>query len=201
MSKRNIIIVILAIGLVIGLYYGTMGMKMGTNLEKSDKERDQNVEKTPKEKVGERSSGENDLAVGKPAPKFTLKDLNGKDVSLSDYEGKIVLINFWATWCGYCDKEMPDLEKLNKENDDIVVLAVNVRESNDIVEKYIKEGKYTFPVVLDESGDVSTQYLVSAFPTTYFVDKEGILLGAVPGMMTSAQMNEIVENIRTEIEK
>ena len=201
MTKRNIIIVMLAMGLVAGLYYGTMGMQTETSPEKTNNVEEQNVEKTTEEKIEEKPSVQEELAVGKPAPNFTLKDLNGKDVSLSDYKGKIVLINFWATWCRYCDIEMPDLEKLNKENDDIVVLAVNVRESKDIVEKYIKDGKYTFPVALDESGDVSIKYLVSAFPTTYFVDKEGILLGAVPGMMTSAQMNEIVGNIRTEVEK
>ncbi|PAB58385.1 TlpA family protein disulfide reductase [Anaeromicrobium sediminis] len=198
MTKRNIIIVILAIGLVVGLYYGT---KVETSPEKTNTAQEENVEKAPEEKADEKPSAEEELAVGKPAPKFTLKDLNGKDVSLSDYKGKIVLINFWATWCAYCDMEMPDLEKLNKENDDLVVLAVNVREGKDIVEKYIKEGKYTFPVALDESGDVSAKYLVSAFPTTYFVDKEGLLLGAVPGMMTAAQMDEIVGNIRAEIEK
>src|SRR5690606_32548559 len=69
-----------------------------------------------------------DIAVGKLAPDFTLADLEGKEVSLSDFRGKYVLINFWATWCQYCDLEMPDLDRLYKENEDLVVLAVNVQE-------------------------------------------------------------------------
>jgi thiol-disulfide isomerase/thioredoxin len=130
------------------------------------------------------------------APDFTLVDLDGKEVSLSDFRGKYVLINFWATWCQYCDLEMPDLDRLYKENEDLVVLAVNVQEEKGVVEDYIKKGGYTFPVVLDEEGYVSLTYLVSGYPTSYFVDKEGILLGGVPGMMTYEQMVQILENIR-----
>lgn len=137
-----------------------------------------------------------DIAVGREAPNFTLMNLDGKEVSLEDYRGKIVLINFWATWCVYCDREMPDIQKLSDDNDDLVILAVDVMEDKKLVEDYIKKGGYDFEVVLDEKGDIAKTYLVSAFPTSYFVDKDGILLGGVPGMMTGPQMNEILENIR-----
>lgn len=91
---------------------------------------------------------------------------------------------------------MPDLQKLDKENDDLVVLAVDVMEKKSLVEEYIKKGGYDFQVVLDEDGDIAKTYLVSAFPTSYFVDKDGILLGGVPGMMTYVQMTQILEGIR-----
>ncbi len=148
---------------------------------------------TPPQEV---TTKESEFASGKPAPDFTLKNLDGEEVSLSDYRGKIVLVNFWATWCGYCDMEMPDLQKLDDENEDLVVLAVDVMEDKNTVEKYIKDGGYTFDVVLDEDGNISQTYLVSGYPTSYFIDPEGILLGGVPGMMTYEQMNQVLDQIR-----
>lgn len=137
-----------------------------------------------------------DIEIGKLSPDFTLTNLEGKEVSLSDYRGKIVLINFWATWCVYCDKEMPDMQILSEENDDLVILAVDVMEERGLVEDYIEKGGYDFEVVLDEKGEVAREYLVANFPTSYFVDEDGILLGGVPGMMTGPQMNDILESIR-----
>lgn len=193
MNKKNLVIIILTIVLLGGLYYLTMGRKT-EEISPKDNIAEEKNEESKEDK--EKETVEPEIAVGKEAPNFTLRNLDGEEVSLKDYRGKIVLINFWATWCKYCDKEMPDLQKLNDENEDLVVLAVDVRESKSTVEEYIKKGGYTFPVLLDEKGNVSTTYLVSAFPTSYFIDKEGILLGGVPGMMTYPQMNQILENIR-----
>lgn len=149
---------------------------------------------TGEEDIADEYDGE--IATGKPAPDFTLKNLEGEDVSLSDYKGKIVILNFWATWCKFCDVEMPDLNDLDKENDDVVVLAVDVMEEHDKVKKYIDKGGYGFEVVLDSKGDISRNYLVSAYPTTYAINKEGILMGGVPGMITKLQMEQIVESVR-----
>lgn len=195
-NKKILSIIILAVVMVVGLYYFTM-VKGGKNTE----------ELVPENNISEEANrgtnGEDisegivpDIAIGEEAPNFTLKNLDGEEVSLTDYKGKIVLINFWATWCKYCDIEMPDLQKLDKENEDLVVLAVDVMEKKSLVEEYIAEGGYDFQVVLDEDGEIAKLYLVSAFPTSYFVDKDGVLLGGVPGMMTYAQMNQIVEGIR-----
>ena len=136
------------------------------------------------------------IAVGQTAPNFTLKDLDENEVSLKDYREKIVLINFWSTTCGYCRKEMPDLQKLSSENDDLVILAVDVMESKSTVEKFIKENSYTFPVLLDEDAKVASTYLVSGFPTAYFIDKDGTLLGRKVGFMNYDQMNIILKDIR-----
>lgn len=88
------------------------------------------------------------------------------------------------------------MQRLDDENDDLVVLAVDVMEDVETVENYIKEGGYNFDVVLDEDGSISKTYLVSGFPTSYFIDPEGVLLGGVPGMMTYDQMNQILTDIR-----
>lgn len=186
---KGILIVILALALVLGGC--SPSGKEEANLEEDVAKED--IVEAPE--VDE-SQDEFDIAVDKESPDFTLKNLAGENVSLSDYRGKIVLINFWATWCYWCDIEMPDLQKLDKENDDIVVLAVNVGEDKETVEKYIEEGGYDFQVVLDEEGEVSVTYLVGSFPTSYFVDKEGILLGGVPGAMNYEQMTAILEDIR-----
>lgn len=195
-NKKILSIIILAIVLIGGLYYFAM-VKGGETTEELEPEN--NVSQETNNETGEENIVEDsvlDIAIGEEAPNFTLRNLEGEEVSLTDYRGKVVLINFWATWCKYCDIEMPDLQKLDKENEDLVVLAVDVMEEKSLVEEYVEKGGYDFQVVLDEDGDIAKLYLVSAFPTSYFVDKDGILLGGVPGMMTYAQMNQIVEGIR-----
>ncbi len=137
-----------------------------------------------------------DIVMGEKAPDFTLLDMEGNQVKLSDFEGRMVFLNFWATWCTYCDIEMPDLQKVNDEHEDLVVLAVNVREDKDLVQEYLDEGGYDFPVVLDEDGHMAQIYLVSGMPTTYFISDDGKLLGYQPGMLTLEQMEDIIVQMR-----
>ncbi len=152
-----------------------------------------NVEQVEKDVDKEEVQAE---SVDMGAPGFTLENLDGEQVSLSDYKGKIVFLNFWATWCGYCDEEMPYFQNMMDNNEDLVVLAVNVQESKDIVSKYIEEGGYSFPVLLDLEGEVGGEYLVGVLPTTYLIDKEGNLLDRMAGMMTEDQMEEVLNIIR-----
>ena len=212
MNKKILGIIILAVVLVVGLYYGTSLKDSNEDnadianvgsVSDNDNPDENDIDIDEDNRGGDNTDSDKDsiepeIAVGELAPDFTLVNLGGEEVSLSDYRGQYVLINFWATWCKYCDIEMPDLNKLNEENEDLVVLAVNVMEDKNTVDEYIEEGGYSFPVVLDEKGEVAITYLISAFPTSYFVDKEGILLGGVPGMMTYAQMNQILDSIRED---
>ncbi|MEM5948499.1 TlpA disulfide reductase family protein [Spirochaetia bacterium 38H-sp] len=117
------------------------------------------------------------------APDFIVKALDGKDVSLSDYEGKVVFLNFWATWCPPCRMEMPWIETMVQKikGHDVVFLAINVQEDKDTVKAFIEENNYTFPVLLDTSGTVSGIYGVSGIPTTYFIDKKGMVRGRLVG--------------------
>lgn len=205
---KNILIIILIIALLGGgLYYFNLERKNESIVEENTPDNDiaEDTAKDPavdenQEVEDESIEGTADTAVniasGKEAPNFTLKNLKGEEISLSDYRGKIVLINFWTTWCKWCDVEMPDLDRFNKENDDLVVLAVNVEENKETVEEYINKGGYEFEVVLDEDGQIARTYLVNGFPNSYFIDKEGILIGRAPGMITYEQMNTILEEIR-----
>ncbi len=141
---------------------------------------------------------EADIKAGSPAPDFTVESLDGQAVSLSDYMGKIVLLNFWATWCTFCDQEMPDLDKLDKEFEDVEVLAVDVMEEKAIVEDYIEEGGYEFDVVLDIEGEIARTYLVSGYPTSYFIEEDGTLIGRVVGPLEYDMMVDIIEQIKAE---
>ena len=112
-----------------------------------------------------------------PAPDFTLKDIDGKKFSLKEYRGKVVLLNFWATWCPPCRREMPSMERLNQElrGKDFVVLALNQMEDTDQVFTYTAELAVspTFTILFDKNSDVSRAYGVLGLPTTYLIDKKG----------------------------
>jgi len=121
-----------------------------------------------------------------PAPEFTLNDLEGKKASLSDYKGNPLIINFWATWCIPCIKEMPDLQKLYKERkkDGLELLMINAKESKSVVKKYIEKGGYSFRVLLDENGNVLRKYQVFGLPSTFFIDENGIVQYFYMGELT-----------------
>lgn len=126
-----------------------------------------------------------------------LRNLAGEEVSLEDYRGKIVFLNFWATWCQYCNAEMPDVQKLHEEYDDVVVLAVDVNEEQSVVEEYIEEGGYTFEVLMDTTGEVSRNYHVAGLPTTYTIREDGSVSRYFSGMLTYEQMEEMIRIART----
>lgn len=137
-----------------------------------------------------------------PAPDFTLTDQYGKQHKLSDFKGKTVFLNFWATWCGPCRSEMPEIqalyEKYGKNEKDLIVLGVaGPNQGNEgstaSIKKFLKDNRYTFPVVMDESGDVFAEYGIRAFPTTFMIDKEGNIFGYVESALTGDVMESIVQ--------
>jgi cytochrome c biogenesis protein CcmG, thiol:disulfide interchange protein DsbE len=139
------------------------------------------------------------LAIGNAAPDFELKTLDGKSIRLSELQGKKVILNFWATWCPPCQAEMPEMQNFyEKYNKDVEVLAVNLtsQDSRDKVDSFIKEYGLTFPVVLDEEGDVLKLYKISPIPTSYIIDSEGIIRDKYVGPMTYDQMVEFTESMK-----
>jgi len=117
---------------------------------------------------------ENQL-VNETAPDFTLQDLSGQDISLSDLQGKGVIIFFWATWCPHCRNALPILsrEYQNMLDSDIVLLAINIRESKKLVESYAQRNSIDFPVLLDWDSEVASAYEVVGVPTIVLVSREG----------------------------
>ncbi len=112
-----------------------------------------------------------------------LKDLNGRLVSLTDFRGKIVFLNFWTTWCYACRIEMPDMEKLHQKfkNKDFAMVTVNLQESASQVKQFFEEFNLTFTALLDSGGEVGAHFMITAIPTTFILDKQGIILGKVMG--------------------
>ncbi len=131
---------------------------------------------------------------GNEAIDFTLKDPSGKDISLSDYKGKKVFLNFWATWCNPCKKEMPEMEKIHQTYPDVVVLAVNIDSHKDI-KGFMKNLNLTFPTVLDIDGDINKKYNVVSIPTSFFINEKGVIEKKVVGLMEYKQMEENVRNM------
>lgn len=132
------------------------------------------------------------VEMGRPAPKFTLESLKGPGLSLESFKGKVVLLNFWATWCVPCRKEMPDLEKAYKENkkEGFVVIGVNVLQTADKIRGYIREEKITFPIALDPDGKIMKLYKVGALPYSVLIDRKGNLKYKHVGMIDKKILNE-----------
>lgn len=131
------------------------------------------------------------------APDFELTDLEGNTVKLSDYKGKVVFLNFWAEWCGYCKKEMPDMQKMYKDyevdKDDFVILAVNVQDTRETIDTYLSDKDFEFTILMDTDGSVASKYYIQSFPTTFMIDKEGAVIGYQPGMLTEEMMRQVIE--------
>ena len=115
--------------------------------------------------------------VSGPAPDFTLKSRDGKNVRLSELRGNVVMINFWASWCGPCRQEMPHLEKIHAEYTDygFILLGINVDEKQALAEKLLAQIPVSFPILFDPTSAVSKLYNVDAMPTTILIDRDGNL--------------------------
>lgn len=131
---------------------------------------------------------------GQTAPNFTLPVLSGEAVALSDYEGQVVLINLWATWCPPCKAEMPTLNAFYESHREqgFVVLAVNNKEDAATVNAYIQEKGFTFPVLLDTQAEMLDLYQVQGLPTTFIIDRSGQIQHVQIGEITEEQLNDIV---------
>lgn len=139
------------------------------------------------------------LAVGAKAPDFTLNSLEGEAVSLSDFKGKKILVNFWATWCPPCKKEMPAIQQFTEEaGEDMVALAVNIDPENDAI-AFANEHKLTFPILLDHQNvdkPISDQYQVLAIPTTFFIDSNGNIQHKFIGEMKLKDIEEHMNRLQ-----
>ena len=124
--------------------------------------------------------------LGQIAPDFKLQNLEGKAVSLRSFGDKPILINFWATWCGACLYEMPILEQIYEEWSEkgLVMLAINVGESPAKIQSFLKRYNFSIPVLLDTTETVARRYGITGLPTTFFIDKDGVIqykvIGAFP---------------------
>ncbi len=159
------VVIFLAVGLVLGvglaaiIFFGASGLNSG--------------------------SSHTAPVVGNPAPDFKLVSLKGGSLSLSQYRGKLVIINFWATWCPPCKQEMPLLQSYaDHHSADTVLLGIDFDEQPAAVQAFVDELKLDFPILLDPGGKVSDLYRVRAYPTTYFVDTAGKIRAYHVGLLS-----------------
>ena len=134
-----------------------------------------------------------------PAIDFTLKDQYGNTHTLSDYKGKTVFLNFWATWCSPCRAEMPDIQKLYEEfqQEDVVILGVAApnlgkEQSEEGIRTFLEENGYTYPVLMDTEAEAFQAYGINSFPTTFMIDKDGNVFGYIPGQLSEEIMRDII---------
>lgn len=128
--------------------------------------------------------------VGRLAPDFTLTTLDGNSITVSDFRGKTVFINFWATWCPPCRAEMPHIEALYQEykDRDVIVIGVDLREGEDRVRRFVQDGDYNWIFTIDATGEVGYEYRVTAIPASFFLDKYGVIKAIHIGAMSKSTM-------------
>jgi thiol-disulfide isomerase/thioredoxin len=137
-----------------------------------------------------------------PTPDFSLTDREGKKISLKDFRGKTVFLNFWATWCEPCREEMPAMEKLYQEHNDnnFVVLAVNVKDRRQEALAFVKELKLTYPIAFDPNAEVASLYGAGGLPTTYLIGPkgEGLARGWGPAEWYSPAARNLIKELLEE---
>ena len=135
-------------------------------------------------------------SIGEFAPDFELDSTAGGKVKLSNFKGKAVILNFWATWCPPCKEEMPLFENAYRsESDKVVVIGVNLQESEENVRDFIKKFGISFPTLLDPNSEVKELYNVFTQPVTYFIDKEGKIIDKKFGPLTDKEISEKVDKL------
>jgi thiol-disulfide isomerase/thioredoxin len=131
------------------------------------------------------------LIAGGIVPEFDLVSLSGEHIKLSDLQGKILLVNFWATWCIPCKVELPVLAAVKREyQDQVVVIGINAGETPEVVQDFVDENNISYTVLLDENNAVTDQYLIRAFPTTLIINRKGLLIAEHIGPLTS----DVIQN-------
>jgi peroxiredoxin len=201
--KKNVLIWIAAAILVVVAVYTIKSYNPG-NAKSSPPQNPQTAEPAPTAASAPKEDGSSDSGNQQENKTnlmkdydFSLEDLNGNTVTLSDLKGKKVFLNFWATWCPPCRGEMPDIEKLYQEtkDTDLVIIAVNVGEDKKTVQNFIAKNKYNFTVLLDTKGEVSQLYQVTGIPTSYFIGTGGYLNDAATGAVSYESMKEFIDKL------
>jgi thiol-disulfide isomerase/thioredoxin len=144
-----------------------------------------------------RPAPEQAVEIGTPAPVFKLQNLAGRQVSLDQFRGKVVLLDFWATWCNPCRMTMPLVEKLQKEySDTLALLAVNLQEPEAVVKDYVQKQGINSEVLLDENGSVGESYGTESIPMQVLIDRNGIVRNIHIGYSPS-----MISKLRAEIQQ
>jgi len=140
------------------------------------------------------------LAEGNRPPDFTIATVDGQELSLSDLRGKLVLLNFWGTWCGPCRREMPEFQKAYEEfrEEGLLILAIAYNDTEAAIRDFRDEFGLTFPLALDDSGEINDSYAVQTRPSTYIIGRDGLIWTKHFGIMTEPQLRELFDDMLPE---
>lgn len=184
--KKSVKFILLAVALVVLILLAVFGYKYLTDRYDAPDQTGNNTESVTEQTT--------------TATDFVVTDMDGNAVKLSDYFGKPIIINFWATWCGPCKSELPAFDDAYKEyGEDITFLMVNLtdgrRDTVDSVKEFVSENEYSFPVYFDTEFDGSNAYKVSSIPLTVLIDKNGNLYGSHLGAMSESTLGEYINDL------
>ena len=191
--KRSLIVIIAAV--IIGASILSVRNYNASRSKVISSEKKTEENSTTENKTSTKPIEINPNVIKTKAIDFKLKDLEGKELSLSDLKGKKVFLNFWATWCPPCKEEMPEIEKLYQEtkDGDLVIVAIEIGEPLSTVKSFIDSNKYNFKVLLDTDNSVATKYNISGIPTSYFIDVNGNITSKSVGAINIEQMKEYIK--------
>ena len=202
MNKKKIIMILVLVFVLIlggaGILYKQLGQKLAPNLlaTQTPQETESTEASTPTTQENEQENESEKIL----APDFTVYDLDGNEVHLSDYIGKSVVLNFWASWCSPCKMEMPDFnEKYLEIGEEVQFLIINMtdgsRETVETASAFIAEQGYSFPVFYDTDQDAAATYGVYSLPTTYFIDEEGNAIAQATGAIDEEILQQGIDMI------
>lgn len=194
-SKKKIVIFMILFMLLFagaGILYARLGKQYAPDSLVTENQEQGNIEEQEEDEAEQKTQN--------PAPDFSVTDLAGNEVKLSQFEGKPVVLNFWASWCGPCKSEMPDFETAyQKYKEEIHFVMVNLtdgtRETVEIASTFVKGQGYTFPVYFDTQSDAANTYQVYSVPTSYFIDADGNLIAWAQGMINGQQLEKGIQMI------
>lgn len=181
--------------LAILLIFFLLGWMFYSQMEKEEKITEAGqleADKSTSKKIG--------LEVGNTAPDFLLTTLKGDEVRLSDFRNSKVILNFWATWCPPCKAEMPHMQEFyeDQKDKDVVILAVNLtaaEKSTNVVNEFVKDYQLTFPILMDKEGEIGEIYQVTTIPTSYIINRNGIIKQRIVGPMSKDMMTKLINDI------
>lgn len=193
MQNKKLIVILLAVLVLLLIVAAVLYSRLGT-----DAQPDNLASAETEEPAAEQTEEETN-----PAPDFTVLDYDGNEVSLSDLQGKPVVLNFWASWCSPCKNEMPDFEEAaNEYAEELQFMMVNCtdgyQESVESAKAFIEESGYTFPVYFDTEREAAYTYGASSIPMTFFIDAEGNLIAYGQGMMSAETLQKGIDMILSE---